>query len=111
MKDTRSGYAVDPAAGEGLLSAIDVQLGRVDEWLGRIRSLARPLPLGQNPVGVAMSDKLARVTAGGPGSFAAALDAYRAELEAARDAVARSFETYGSHDERHAHEFLADVEV
>jgi hypothetical protein len=106
---TGSGYLADPAAGVELLTAIEDQLGRVEEWLGRVRALGQPLPLGQNPVGVAMSDKLARVAADGPGSFTAALEAYRTELGATRDALAQSFDSYRSNDERHAGALLGST--
>src|ERR1041384_8330742 len=48
---------LDPATGEELRKLLREQVDQVDSWLARAGRLARPAPLGANPVSDAMSTK------------------------------------------------------
>ncbi|OLF19150.1 hypothetical protein BU204_01910 [Actinophytocola xanthii] len=96
------GFALDGTSGRDLISALEAQLDRVEDWSARVAELARPLPLGANPVGEAMS---ARFSGWAGESFAAALAGYRVALQGARDAVRDSLELYSSVDQERAGAF------
>ena len=93
------GFALDGESGGDLLSALEAHLDRIEDWSAKATSLARPLPLGANPVGAAMS---ARFSGWAGESFATALAGYRAALERARDAVRDSVRLYSSVDDERA---------
>ncbi len=96
------GFALDGRSGHDLVSALEAHLDRIEDWSARVAALARPLPLGANPVGTAMS---ARFSGWAGESFAAALAGYRGALEGARDAVRDSVQLYSSVDDERAGDF------
>lgn len=96
------GFVLDGESGDDLAAALEAHLDRIEDWSARVAVLARPLPLGANPVGAAMS---ARFSGWADRSFATALAGYRAALEAARDAVRDSVQLYSSVDDERAGDF------
>jgi hypothetical protein len=96
------GFALDDTSGRDLVSALEAHLDRIEDWSARVVELARPLPLGANPVGAAMS---ARFSGWAGESFAAALARYREAVEGARDAVRDSLRLYSSMDHERAGAF------
>lgn len=82
------------------------QIDRVDNWLDRARSLARRVPLGQNPVGDAMAAKF-EDRAGGMGttSFANVFTSYRQVLCDAHDTVGEAMREYRDVEQRTTEEF------
>jgi hypothetical protein len=97
-----AGFALDGASGPDLVSALEAHLDRIEVWAARVTELARPLPLGANPVGAGMS---ARFSGWAGESFAGALAGYRVALEGARDAVRDSLELYSAVDDERAGAF------
>lgn len=97
-----AGFALDGTSGPDLVAALEAHLDRIEDWSARVAELARPLPLGANPVGAAMS---ARFSGWAGESFAGALAGYRVALEGARDAVRDSLLLYSSIDDDRAGAF------
>jgi hypothetical protein len=88
--------ALDPEAGDRILSMLRDQLARVDTWLRRAQGLARRAPLGENPVGQAMAGKFEH-RAGATDddmSLAGVLVPYRQVLLDAHDAVDQAMRAY-----------------
>jgi hypothetical protein len=96
------GFALDGESGHDLVSTLDAHLDRIEDWSARVSALARPLGLGDNPVGRAMS---ARFSEWAEESFAPALAGYRVAVEAARDAARESLRVYSSVDDETAGSF------
>jgi hypothetical protein len=94
MNATANHLVLDGTAGERLIAALSEQIVLVDGWISRARELARPLPLGANPVGTAMADKFSQRADSGDGSLVAVLERYRAVLEQARAAAGDSMRLY-----------------
>lgn len=96
---------LDPAAGEEILSALNEQMTTVDGWLTRAQSLTRRTPLGQNPVGEAMSGKFEQRAGGEHDSLGAVLTPYRRLLQDAHDAVREAMQRYRQVENDHADMF------
>src|SRR6187431_2566593 len=66
----KSGEVVlEPEAGERLLTTLRGQADSAADWLNRLRGMSRPVPLGTNWVGEAMSGKFERRADGEDVSF------------------------------------------
>ncbi|KOV79635.1 hypothetical protein [Nocardia sp. NRRL S-836] len=91
---------LDPTAGEELRRQLQHQIDQVDSWLEQSgHSIARPAPLGANPVGDAMRDKFTDRAAGEQHSFVGVMTAYRTVLEQTRASVVEAIENFTSLDE------------
>ncbi|WP_249028288.1 hypothetical protein [Saccharopolyspora spinosa] len=80
-------------------------MSAVDDWLAKSASLNQHAPLGQNPVGEAMSAKFATRADGHENSFNAVLTRYREVLEAARDAIVDAMRVYREIEENASDSF------
>ena len=102
LRDTVSSGQVrlDPTAGEELRKQLQAQIDQVDRWLEQSgHSIARPAPLGANPVGDAMRDKFTDRAAGEEYSFVGVMSAYRTVLEQTRTSVVEAIENFTRLDE------------
>lgn len=95
----RSGQVViEPETGERLLTTLRGQADSAADWLTRLRGMSRPVPLGTNWVGAAMSGKFERRADGEDVSFVAVLDQYHRMLEKAHDTVGEAMRRYQTTD-------------
>lgn len=98
---------LDPDAAERLISVLRAQQDAVDLAVRRLGALARPVPLGANPVGSAMEGKFwsraatdgdpARTAPDGPStdrSLTNMLTRYRRTLDEAEQAVTTAMRQY-----------------
>ncbi|HWO65189.1 MAG TPA: YtxH domain-containing protein [Umezawaea sp.] len=92
---------LDPATGEELRKLLREQVEQVDSWLARAGRLARPAPLGANPVSDAMSEKFESRAEGDPYSFVNVMSAYRTVLQDTHDQVSAAITKYQQVDEDH----------
>jgi len=93
---------LDPAAGEELRRHLQAQIDQVDSWLERANnSIARPAPLGANPVGDAMRDKFTHRAEGEPGSFVSVTTAYRTVLEQTKNSIVEAIANFTRLDQDH----------
>lgn len=102
LRDTVSSGQVqlDPTAGEELRKQLQAQIDQVDSWLERAHtSVARPAPLGANPVGDAMRDKFTHRAEGEQYSFVSVMTAYRTVLEQTKSSVVEAIENFTRLDE------------
>lgn len=95
----RGGLVLDWGAGEQLLSALDECIAATEGQLTKARNLARPAPFGENPVAHAMATKFQQRAEGGRQSLIDSLDAHRASLVDARDAVRDAMRRYADDQE------------
>jgi hypothetical protein len=93
---------IDPEAGEKLLTTLKQQADAAGDWLEKLRGMSRPVPLGTNWVGQAMSGKFERRADGEDVSFVAVLDQYQRTLLQAHGAVDEAMRRYQSTDEESA---------
>ncbi|MDT7783158.1 MAG: hypothetical protein QOF58_1577 [Pseudonocardiales bacterium] len=104
LKDTVTSGEVqlDPTAGEELRKQFQAQIDQVDSWLERANdSIARPAPLGANPVGDKMRDKFTQRAEGEPYSFVSVMTAYRTVLEQTKNSIVEAIENFNRLDEEH----------
>lgn len=92
---------LDPATGEELRKLLREQVDQVDSWLERAGRLARPAPLGTNPVGDAMAHKFEARADGEPLSFVSVMGAYRDVLQQTHDSVSTAIENFQRVDDEH----------
>ncbi|WP_143116214.1 hypothetical protein [Lentzea xinjiangensis] len=93
---------LDPAAGEELRKQFQAQIDQVDSWIERANSsIARPAPLGANPVGDKMRDKFTHRAEGEQYSFVSVMTAYRAVLEQTKNSIVAAIENFTRLDEEH----------
>jgi len=92
---------LDPATGEELRKLLLEQVEQVDSWLARAGRLARPAPLGANPVGDAMASKFEARAEGDPHSFVNVMAAYRTVLQDTHDQVSAAIAKFQQTDEDH----------
>jgi hypothetical protein len=92
---------LDPATGEELRKLLREQVDQVDSWLARAGRLARPAPLGANPVSDAMSSKFESRAEGDPLSFVSVMAAYRTVLQDTHDQVSAAIAKFQQVDEDH----------
>jgi putative N-acetylmannosamine-6-phosphate epimerase len=91
----KSGEVVlEPEAGEKLLTTLRGQADAAGEWLNRLRGMSRPVPLGTNWVGQAMSGKFERRAEGEDVSFVNVLDQYHQMLVKAHETVNEAIQRY-----------------
>jgi hypothetical protein len=90
---------IDPEAGEKLLTTLRQQADAAGDWLQKLRGMSRPVPLGTNWVGQAMSGKFERRADGEDVSFVAVLDQYQRTLLQAHGAVDEAMRRYKTTDE------------
>ncbi|MCP2164028.1 hypothetical protein [Goodfellowiella coeruleoviolacea] len=108
----RSGQVVlDKEAGNALLSMLTEQIDQVDSWARRASAMARRVPIGQNPVGEAMAEKIER-RAGSDAehSFGSVLTNYRGVLQDAHDAVSGAMARYSEVERSNAETFTRLVD-
>ncbi len=91
---TTGQVTLDPATGEDLRKTLREQIDQVDSWLERAGRLARPAPLGANPVGRAMTYKFEHRADGEVHSFVSVMTAYRTVLEQTHEAVSTAIRNY-----------------
>lgn len=91
---TTGQVTLDPATGEDLRKTLREQIDQVDSWLERAGRLARPAPLGANPVGRAMTYKFEHRADGEVHSFVSVMTAYRIVLEQTHEAVSTAIRNY-----------------
>ncbi|MBP2322983.1 hypothetical protein JOF56_003368 [Kibdelosporangium banguiense] len=96
---------LEPEAGERLLTTLRGQADSAAEWLNRLRGMSRPVPLGTNWVGQAMSGKFERRADGEDVSFVNVLYQYHQMLVKAHDAVAEAIARYQTSEEGSAQAF------
>ena len=102
LRDTVSSGEVqlDPTAGEELRKQFQAQIDQVDSWLERANNtIARPAPLGANPVGDAMRDKFTQRAEGEQYSFVNVMTAYRTVLEQTKNSIVEAIENFTRLDE------------
>lgn len=102
LQDTVSSGQVqlDPTAGEELRKQFQAQIDQVDSWIERANtSIARPAPLGANPVGDAMREKFTQRAEGEPHSFVNVMTAYRTVLEQTKNSIVAAIENFTRLDE------------
>ncbi|SES22561.1 hypothetical protein SAMN05216188_1272 [Lentzea xinjiangensis] len=93
---------LDPAAGEELRKQFQAQIDQVDSWIERANSsIARPAPLGANPVVDKMRDKFTHRAEGEQYSFVSVMTAYRAVLEQTKNSIVAAIENFTRLDEEH----------
>jgi hypothetical protein len=92
---------IDEETGGRLLTTLRHQVDAAEDWLKRLRGMSRPVPLGTNWVGQAMSDKFERRADGEDVSFVAVLDQYHQTLVLAHGAVDEAIRRYQSTEEGH----------
>jgi hypothetical protein len=97
--------SLDPATGEELRKMLLEQIDQVDSWLERAGRLARPAPLGANPVGDRMAQKFEARADGDPRSFVAVMTAYREVLQQTHDSVRNAIRNFTEVDAEHGSEF------
>ncbi|CAM4186674.1 hypothetical protein KIPE111705_44180 [Kibdelosporangium persicum] len=91
----KSGQVVlEPETGQRLLTTLRGQADAAAEWLNRLRGMSRPVPLGTNWVGEAMSGKFERRADGEDVSFVNVLAQYHQMLLKAHDAVDHAIRSY-----------------
>lgn len=90
---------IEPEAGERLLNTLRGQADAAASWLERLRGMSRPVPLGTNWVGEAMSGKFERRADGEDVSFVAVLDQYHRTLLKAHGAVDEAMRRYQTTDD------------
>ena len=91
---TSGQVTLDPATGEELRKTLREQIDQVDSWLERAGRLARPAPLGANPVGQAMTFKFEHRADGEVHSFVSVMTAYRTVLEQTYEAISTAIHNY-----------------
>ncbi|GAA3461468.1 hypothetical protein GCM10018963_34810 [Saccharothrix longispora] len=96
--------SLDPATGEEMRRMLLEQMDQVDSWLERAGRLARPAPLGANPVGDRMAHKFETRADGDPRSFVAVMIAYREVLQQTHDSVQSAIRNFTAVDEEHGGE-------
>jgi hypothetical protein len=85
---------IEPEAGEQLRTTLRNQADAASNWLERLRGMSRPVPLGTNWVGQAMSGKFERRADGEDVSFVAVLDQYHRTLVEAYNTVDEAMRRY-----------------
>ncbi|RKT72550.1 hypothetical protein DFJ66_5865 [Saccharothrix variisporea] len=95
---------LDPATGDELRRMLVEQIDQVDSWLERAGRLARPAPLGANPVGDRMAAKFEARAEGDPMSFVSVMTAYREVLQQTHDSVNSAIRNFQAIDEEHGSE-------
>ncbi|CAL9336128.1 hypothetical protein SUDANB95_00170 [Actinosynnema sp. ALI-1.44] len=95
---------LDPATGEELRRMLVEQIDQVDSWLERAGRLARPAPLGANPVGDRMAAKFEARAEGDPMSFVSVMTAYREVLQQTHDSVRSAIRNFQAIDDEHGSE-------
>ncbi|WP_191295667.1 hypothetical protein [Lentzea cavernae] len=97
----RSGQVqIDPTAGEDLRKQLQAQIDQVDSWIQRATSsIARPAPLGANPVGDKMRDKFTHRAEGEQYSFVSVMTAYRTVLEQTKNSIVEAIGNFQALDE------------
>ncbi|MFD4637854.1 hypothetical protein ACFWN2_11100 [Lentzea sp. NPDC058436] len=97
----RSGQVqIDPTAGEDLRKQLQAQIDQVDTWIQRATSsIARPAPLGANPVGDKMRDKFTHRAEGEQYSFVSVMTAYRTVLEQTKNSIVEAIGNFQALDE------------
>jgi hypothetical protein len=93
---------IEPEAGEKLRDTLRGQADAAAAWLERLRGMSRPVPLGTNWVGEAMSGKFERRADGEDVSFVAVLDQYHRTLVQAYTTVDEAVRRYQTTDEDRA---------
>ncbi|MFC0116212.1 hypothetical protein [Kibdelosporangium aridum] len=96
---------LEPEAGQRLLTTLRGQADAAAEWLTRLRGMSRPVPLGTNWVGEAMSGKFERRADGEDVSFVNVLAQYHQMLLKAHDAVDHAIRGYQSTERGSAQAF------
>ncbi|RAS66876.1 hypothetical protein C8D87_103215 [Lentzea atacamensis] len=102
LRDTVSSGQVqlDPTAGEELRKQFQAQIDQVDAWIEHANtSIARPAPLGANPIGDAMRDKFTHRAEGEQYSFVSVMTAYRTVLEQTKNSIVEAIENFTRLDE------------
>ncbi|CCH34694.1 hypothetical protein ABZ816_29960 [Actinosynnema sp. NPDC047251] len=92
---------LDPATGEDMRKMLQEQIDQVDSWLERAGRLARPAPLGANPVGDKMAQKFEARAEGDELSFVSVMTAYREVLQQTHDSVRSAIRNFLAVDEEH----------
>jgi hypothetical protein len=96
----RSGAVVlEPEAGERLLNTLRRQADAAEDWINRLRGMARPVPLGSNWVSHAMSGKFERRADGEDVSFLPVLVRYHSMLRDAHEVVDEAMRRYQTNEE------------
>lgn len=93
---------IDPESGARLLTTLRQQADAAGDWLERLRGMARPVPLGTNWVGEAMSGKFEKRADGEDVSFVSVLDQYQRMLMQAHGAVDEAMRRYQTTDDESA---------
>ncbi|GLZ30986.1 hypothetical protein Lesp02_31750 [Lentzea sp. NBRC 105346] len=93
--------SLDPATGDQLRKLLREQIDQVESWLERAGRLARPAPLGTNPVGDAMSSKFEARADGDQLSFMNVMTAYRTVLEQTHESVDTAIKNFVQVDDDH----------
>ena len=90
---------IEPEAGDRLLTTLRGQADAAAAWLERLRGMSRPVPLGTNWVGEAMSGKFERRADGEDVSFVSVLDQYHRTLLQAHGTVDEAMRRYQTTDD------------
>lgn len=96
---------IEPETGDRLRTTLRNQADAAAAWLERLRGMSRPVPLGTNWVGQAMSGKFEKRADGEDVSFVAVLDQYHRTLLQAHGAVDEAIRRYEDTDTESASSF------
>jgi hypothetical protein len=96
---------LEPETGERLRNTLRNQADAAADWLERLRGMSRPVPLGTNWVGQAMSGKFEKRADGEDVSFVAVLDQYHRTLMQAHSTVDEAIRRYQTTDDDRATAF------
>lgn len=89
---------VDPAVGSALLVAMRAHAEEIAQWQWRAGELARPLPLGDNPVGTSMGVKFASRAQGHDTALGTVLAQYRDAVVDAGAAIEQAMQRYAGNE-------------
>jgi hypothetical protein len=87
---------LDPAVGAQLLATMRAHADDIAAWQQRVDDLARPLPLGNNPVSTSMGAKFNGRAQGRDTALATVLAQYRDAVLDASDAIEQAMRGYAA---------------
>lgn len=98
--DVRSGKVVlDPATGAKLLATLQQHSVDVGEWSASTQSISRGLPMGNNPVGAAMSAKFTGRIESDPQALVTVISMYHDAVNSACQAISQAMAQYADNED------------
>lgn len=98
--DVRSGRVVlDPATGAKLLATLQQHSVDVGDWSASTQTISRSLPMGNNPVGAAMSAKFTGRVEGHPQALVTVISMYHDAVNSACQAISQAMAQYADNED------------